>query len=126
MYKNWNDIVNDFPTIPYLFVGSGLTKRYYNLPSWGDLLKHFIKIISDDEFAYQYYLDKCGQKFEAVGTLLEKDFNEKWFNTPSIRSTAPDVARSVREGVSPFKAEVSEYIKQQSLLQEKYSEEIGL
>ena len=53
------DIVNRFETTPFLFIGSGLTRRYYNLPDWESLLRHFSYEITNDEFSYSYFKNKA-------------------------------------------------------------------
>lgn len=126
MNYNWSEVVNKFNTTPFLFVGSGLTRRYLGLPSWSELLQHFANIISDDQFAFQRYMSLYNSNFEQIGSAIEKDFNEKWFSTPEIRTESADVLSLVKNNVSPFKAEVAYYIKSVSNLNPAYAEEVSL
>ena len=127
------DIVNNFNTTPFLFVGSGLSKRYLDLPNWNGLLRHFAEKIRNDEFIYEYYLNKCrtsanyaDKLLPHVASAIQQDFDDFWFIKPSFRSTSVEVLKQVHNGVSPFKAEVAEYIRTSGKLQEKYAEEITL
>ena len=86
MFKNLKDIIDSFNTTPFLFVGSGMTRRYYNLPSWKGLLEVFIKKISNDEFAFASYenkarelIDNENELYPKIADLVEKDFNRLWF-----------------------------------------------
>ncbi len=111
------EIIQGFNTVPFLFVGSGLSRRYYNLPNWENLLKHFAEKISDDRFAYNSYLSKAkvsannSDILPLTASLIQKDFDEKWFNTPSIRTLDEGEMKYVENKVSPFKVEVASYIK---------------
>lgn len=125
------DLVVSFNTTPFLFIGSGLTRRYYNLPSWEELLIIFAKKISDDEFIYNAYKNKA-EKTEAkegimpkIAELIQKDFDEKWFRDKSIRTSNPISLEFIKKDVSPFKVEVAEYIKTNCIINEQYNDEIN-
>lgn len=133
MYKNLKEIVDNFNTTPFLFVGSGITRRYYNLPSWKGLLEIFISKISDDEFAFAAYENKAkelikneSELYPKIAELIEKDFNNLWFkNEKGIRNLDEYYSNKVKqESVSPFKAEIAMYIKNQSNIVQTYIEEI--
>ena len=133
MYKNLKEIIDNFNTTPFLFVGSGITRRYYDLPSWKGLLEIFISRISNDDFAFASYENKAkelirneSELYPKIAELVEKDFNNLWFkNEKGIRSLDEYYSNKVKqESVSPFKAEVAMYIKNNSNIIAVYKEEI--
>lgn len=61
---------------PVLFVGSGMTRRYLNGPSWRELLEKIAQraSIPDDKFAY--LAQKAGQDWIELGTLLSSEVHQ--------------------------------------------------
>lgn len=126
-----HDVVAGFNTTPFIFAGSGITRRYYGLPDWAGLLEHFAQKVKCDPFAYRYYENKACRSnkndlsLPSVASCIEKDFNEAWFeNQAGVRSSSETVSVFVSSGVSPFKAEIGEYIGSLSILKDEYSDEI--
>ncbi|MDE5862794.1 MAG: SIR2 family protein [Lachnospiraceae bacterium] len=125
-----DDVVTKFNATPFLFVGSGLTRRYYNLPDWRGLLEHFANIISDDEFSYSSYENKASTMVYKAGImpkvaeLIQKDYDEKWFSNKAIRTVDDEIREEIKGGLSPFKAEVAAYIERYSILDKKYCNEV--
>lgn len=124
------DVVSHFNTIPFLFAGSGITRRYYNLPDWKGLLTEFASRINSDHFAYRSYESKAQQVVNTQGvmpkiaTLIQQDFDAKWYSTPEIRTNDSFVLNAVEHGYSPFKAEIAWYLKEKSVALPEYKEEI--
>lgn len=125
-----HDVVSRFNTVPFVFVGSGLSRRYLNTPDWKGLLEHFARLISDDPFVFNAYISRANAEgftdgqLPKVAELIQRDFDKKWFETPDMRSQDECVLRAVKEGVSPFKAEVAKYFRGFSTPDEKYQAEI--
>lgn len=130
LFMTLQEVVARFNTTPFLFAGSGITRRYYGLPDWVGLLTHFAEKVKNDQFAFRYYESKVSEledsdKLPTIASYIEKDFNEAWFNNlPGIRSESENVQRSIAEGVSPFKAEIAEYINSISVVKNEYQEEV--
>ena len=72
---------------PFLFVGSGISKRYLNSEKWDELLKFFCTELNGNEFQYNVYAsqldedDYYGQQ-PAIASLLEKDYNHTVLTSP--------------------------------------------
>lgn len=126
------DVVEKFNTTPFLFLGSRITRRYYNLPDWKGLLKHFAYEIKADDFMYSAYENRALKEetpqglLPKVAELIQKDYDEKWFIDPSIRTLNDEMLVKVKEGLSPFKAEIAAYIKKKSIVVEEYKPEIEM
>lgn len=129
---NIEDVVEKFNTTPFLFLGSGMTRRYYNLPDWKGLLEHFAREIKDDDFAYSAYENRASKMETPVGLLpkvaelIQADYDEKWFSDASIRNLDEDSLMKVKAGLSPFKAEIASYIKRNCVVVDKYKAEIEM
>ena len=126
------DIISNFNTTPFLFIGSGLSRRYLNLPDWKGLLQYFAERVYDDEFSYNVFesqaqsLDCKAGIMPKIAELIQKEFDQKWFKDPSLRTVDVDTLKLIRDGLSPFKAELANYITQLSVINDDYTEEIEM
>ncbi len=125
------EFISGFNTIPFIFAGSGITRRYYNLPCWKELLDVFARKVKNFPLAYHSYENEARQLeykyglLPKIASLIERDFNAQWFIKQENNQTSDKfVLDAVNNGCSPFKAEVSQYIKKHSIINEEYNEEI--
>lgn len=126
------DIISKFNTTPVLFIGSGISRRYLSLPDWKGLLEHFARVIEDGAFAYSAYENKAKSLdckagiMPKIAELIQKDFDAKWFADPTIRTVDDEVLERIRNnGLSPFKAEIAAFIKNSTIIDPSYQDEIN-
>lgn len=118
---DFQTVVKEFNTTPFLFVGSGFSRRYYGLPDWQGLLRTFVRRLSDDEFAFHKYMNEAerdlppdSNKLARVASLIMKDFDARWFDDVNFRKLNEKFKAFMKPGDSPFKLEVAQYIEENS------------
>lgn len=81
--------VLDASRYPFLFVGSGLSRRYTGAPGWKGLLSEVCEEVWESPYAYAEYKSRAriavqNNKAEAelplVATLMENDVNQVLFS----------------------------------------------
>jgi hypothetical protein len=65
------------PGAPFLFVGSGFSRRYIGLEQWGELLSKFCEGLND----FGYYASRHNGDYAKAATDIAKDFNEHWWKS---------------------------------------------
>jgi hypothetical protein len=110
-------VFSSLTDLPFLFIGSGFTRRYLGLPDWVGLLKIFAEQAKPgNSLAYDSYaqrvkaLNKGPLSLPAVASAIEADFNERWFGAAEFEEQRNIFSESVRNGVSPFKLCIADYI----------------
>lgn len=102
---------------PYLFVGSGFSKRYMGYEKWDELLRRFCVEFSGDEFLYDSYASQVKNedyygKQPKIATLLERDYNTAVFKEEKYKVFLQNHKELIQRGVSPFKIAVAEHFRE--------------
>lgn len=106
--------------LPVLFIGSGMSIRYLGLENWNGLLRKFAQLTTENEYAYEMYEQQakgleCKEGLlPKVAELIERDFNVRWFKDERFRDNRSQSADEIGRSVSPFKIEISRYMRDQS------------
>lgn len=66
------DIFQSKAAGPFLFLGSGFSRRYLSLEDWRGLLEHFCVMGKP----FEYYLASANGDFPRISELIAEDFNK--------------------------------------------------
>lgn len=114
---------------PFLFVGSGFSKRYMNTESWDELLRIFCTDYSDNEFQYNVYANTVAEKDyygkqPAIATLLEMDYNNAVLTKEKYELFRQKHKELLMNNASALKIAIAEHL--QNAKYEETNEEIEL
>ena len=118
------NIVSSFNTTPFLFIGSGITRRYCNLPSWDLLLEYFSNLLNpNNEFAYANYKRQANNDYSLLGSIIGEEFDNQWFSNQDLFEMSTTSKDFIKQGTSPFKCAIAEYLQGIMLHNPEYENE---
>ncbi|MFY1110434.1 MAG: SIR2 family protein [Methanosarcinaceae archaeon] len=121
--KNLVDHFNRNSSSPFLFIGSGLSRRYLGLEDWEGLLKKFCEGLGD----YQYYYSTASGCLPEVATSMSKDFHDFWWKSGKYLEDRERYKHLSVNPSSALKIAISSYLKELSNSEcsnAQYAEEI--
>ncbi|KAB0300972.1 hypothetical protein F2Z80_17970 [Vibrio fortis] len=123
-----DNLVNVFQTRnagPFLFVGSGFSRRYLGLEDWKGLLQRYC--VSGKPF--EYYLASGDGTYPTAARLIAEDFNQIWWNSDDYAESRAKYSERVTDSTSALRIEVSQYlsnIDEEKVQGNPYEDEIRL
>ncbi len=101
---------------PFLFIGSGFSKRYLNSEDWYGLLKLFSMKATENEFDINLYHEEAKKNnkygiMPKIASLLEERFNYSYFTKEKFEENRIKNLELIQNGNSPFKIELAEHFK---------------
>ena len=121
--------IGDANRFPFLFVGSGLSRRYMGSPGWVELLERVSQKAFGDEVSFLKYRSRAHVAVENgeadselpfVATLMENDANDALLDNPEF---VKQHRSSLRASSSPLRLLIADIINSYSL---HWQEELGL
>ncbi len=92
---------------PFLFVGSGLTRRYTGSEDWEGLLRVFAEQTARP---YEYFRASAGGDLPAVASAIAEEFHDTWWVDERYADAREEWSARLTDRSSAFKVEVSRHV----------------
>jgi len=107
-------ILKAAPSSPFLFVGSGFSRRYLNLPQWDELLKIFCR----DEDEFDSLMAAASQSLPRLAALLAEIYHHRWWEETAFAENrnyfkALGNGKKLQDKTSALRWEISKFVKDQ-------------
>lgn len=96
--------LNQADSLPFLFVGSGISIRYLGLESWRGLLEWAASLTARP---YPYYAGQAGGDLPKTASLIAGAFYDIWWTARVYKASRDQWAGTCTDILSPLKIEVA-------------------
>jgi hypothetical protein len=103
--------LSQFHTAPFLFIGSGLPRRYLGIDDWTGLLRRMSDLT---DRPYEYYRASGDGKEPRIATEIAKDLHLKWWDSDSFSESRDKFKSDAINKESAFKIEIAKLIEKKS------------
>jgi len=101
--------ISKFSTSPFLFIGSGFSRRYLGLPTWELLLMEICEELKLKK-PYNFYKSNADSKLPKVASIIGEDFNEVWWSDSDFEKSRKEFESLAETKYSPLKFEVAKKV----------------
>lgn len=91
---------------PFLFMGSGFSRRYIELEDWHGLLKKFC--VNNKPF--NYYKSSSGNNTPLAAKLIADDFHDFWWESEDYAESRIAYSDKINDKTSPLRYAICEYL----------------
>lgn len=96
--------LNQADSLPFLFIGSGLSRRYLGHEGWEDLLSWSASLTGKQ---YGYFSGRTGRDLAATASLIAEEFYDIWWRSPKYRASRDKWSEHCQDITTPLKIEVA-------------------
>src|SRR5690606_21420585 len=100
---------------PFLFVGSGFSRRYYGLPTWEALLIEMVTKLSLSK-PYEYYKSNSDGRLPQVASMMGDEFNSIWWSSELFEENRRQHQKEISTKFCPLKLEITKHLQDKSNL----------
>ncbi|WP_395361945.1 SIR2 family protein [Streptomyces sp. YH02] len=113
-------------TAPFLFIGSGISRRYLGADDWEGLLRRFAELTPR---SYEYYRTSAAGDLPAIASKIAEAFHQIWWDGAEYSASRSEWSGRIEEKESALKVEIAKHLSRVPDLQgldSPMSEEIDL
>jgi hypothetical protein len=94
-------------TAPFLFIGSGMSRRYVGAEDWEGLLRHFASLTPRP---YEFYRASAAGDLPTVASKIAEVFHTIWWDSPDFEASRAAWSTEIKETESALKVEISRHL----------------
>ena len=125
--EEFKNHLSKFNTSPFLFIGSGFSRRYLNIATWEQLLIEMVGQLKLSK-PYEFYKSNSNSDLTQIASLMGDEFNSIWWESDDFKESRDNFQKIATTKFSPIKYEISKRIRENSEIvkEENIEKEIKL